>query len=1140
MKRPLSLRYDPKAEDGDGDGLVQDSTPWERPFFVGPAAGISLPTSTQVVSGSRSTTASPSLVDFALPVQIGDKSIVNYADISNSEIPPFVKALIDMYASAGTRDIDRPTLNGLELVELNGVAIFPQYSLVSGIQINGSRKKKSSALVSLIPFGQNQSVSVFALHIPDRIAKSIARIGAKPLSVDERLRRQTSRSVGQSDGPLAFQHLDVPGMKTRFDNIAAQLLSRNIPDHARPLMVSFIDDLHRNVDDAAMALPMAKSISIWDNPNAKQVHTRLHVLSHEIGHLLDVVPSGYGSLGHNWRQTLGQDELPSRFSLSSAYLRAMVEDFTLNQSRRLDGTDIEQYLLNRITPEMNRVTDYATSYDNQNLGRQEDFAESFGLFMMSEILGILGNKKTGRREEYTFGSLFPNRDAFFRDVLNSFGISDIRSISGSKSTTRPKLLPPRTNIKSPNFPEVRYGAWSSSAPVIGKGRILPARFIDDKTSADALEAMKLLRKNPSMQGVAARWMLGTLTDIGRSSDGNDYADYFNALDNILDIAPSINMGTLFRSIDPLSPFQVTDTLQRGQTIIFRASPASFSPNDAFEQADRLSQSFGTLGRRGSQERILFAIPKTARGVIYDDSRVDADRWEKSPTEAIVRGRFSIASVKKRDDITVVELSQIDEIQNSNSTFMYSSTDSKIKPGSLIEFNNKLNSVGFSPINVGGQAQTNLDPLPGGPTQVSGRYLFEVEPEQSIELSSQISKRTPTKPSSASRVVASYEITDFGDALSFGERISPVGSKSTTKYAINRKFLDDDVFFEESAKNRERMFSVFSELGLDYDVVKQFVRGVILSRRDEIGQRSFKKEIREAASWYPRTRKGLVSLTRQLNSLPEMAGRRKFANEEIFAMMAALSPLERVASNAKKVNVIASTIARDAEFQVTMPSGGISGLPTNISQWLTSTNGKIFTPSGFINAFVEQFGPDSRGNAMAALARVHPDLFASKGPAGISNVIKALMIGYRIDSIDNILSGLKVRSFYLNFVNPSGNNVTIDSWMYRVMVPPTSVFTVKIKGVTHVGTLRELQTKLGKDFSAQSLFQSNKIDNITVGTYPIFAQIVRDLAREFSNEFPEFGTITPAVMQAFLWEIGRSTWSSEPPTQWDRVEQWFKL
>ena len=1140
MKRPLSLRYDPQAEDGDGDGLVQDSTPWERPFFIGPAARISQPTSAQAVSGSRSTTASPSLVDFALPVQIGDKSIVNYADISNSEIPPFVKALLDMYASAGATDADRPTMNGLEIVELNGVATFPQYSLVSGIQINGSRKKTSSALVSIIPFGQNQSVGVFAIHIPDRIAESIVRVGTKPLSVTERLRRQTSRSVGQSDGPLAFQHLDVPGMKTRFDNIAAQLLSRNIPDHARPLMVSFIDDLHKNVDNAALALPMAKSISIWDNPNAKQIHTRLHVLSHEIGHLLDVVPSGYGSLGHNWRQTLGQDELPSRFSLSSAYLRAMVQDFILNQSRRLDGNDIEQYLLNRITPEMTRVTDYATSHDNQNLGRQEDFAESFGLFIMSEMLGMLGNKKTGRRETYTFSSLFPNRDKFFRDILSSFGISDVASTGGSKSTTRPSRVVPRTNIKPPDFPIVNYGEWATTAPVIGRGRILPAQFIDNEKTLAALEAMKLLRKNPSLQGAAARYMFHAITSVDSNNGDNGHDRYFAALDNILDIAPPINVGTMFRAFDHSGSSDIFEKLQRGQTIVFRTAPVSFSPTEAFTQADRSSQSVGISGLGQNKQRILFTIPRTARGVLYDDSVVDGDRWRQGPTEAIIRGRFLVSSIKKKSDTTIVELLEASETTNSGAPFMYVSMNGKPKIGSSIFHNEHLRSVGFSPVQTDDPEIDLSAVLPDGPLQMGGNYLFEIEPGEPVSLPSKSSTSQLVQTSSSSKIVASYEITEFGDALSLGERTVPVGSKSKTKFEVNPKFLDEDVFFEESAKNRERMFGVFSDLGLDYDVVKQFVREVLLSRRMDRGDRRFKKEIRDAVTWYPRTRRGLVSLTRQLNSLPEMSGRRKFANEEIFAMMAALSPMERVASNVKKLNVVASTIARDAEFIPTIPSGGISGLPGNVSQWLGLMSGQAITPSKFIESFVDEFGSDSRGGAMAALARVHPDLFASKGPAGIANVIKALMIGYRVDSIDNILSGLKVRSFYLNFLNPSGNNVTIDSWMYRVMVPSTNVFTVKIKGVTHVGTLRELQTKLGKDFSVQSLFQSNKIDNVTVGVYPIFAQIVRDLAKEFSDEFPEFGTITPAVMQALLWEIGRSTWSTEPPTQWDKVEQWFKL
>jgi len=1142
MKRPLSSRYDPKAQDGDGDSFVQDSTPWERPVFIS-----LIPTATQMptnqqLAGSRSSTAPSAITEFVSPVQLGNKNIVSYIDIQNTDITPFAQSVLQTYLNPDSSKMDRKNLNGLEIIEIKGLATFPNYSLVTGIEVSGRTKQRSSALVSMIPFNQASDVSIFSIHIPEEAAQSIMKLGTKPTTIMERLGQASEKTINRIDSTMALQHLDIPETQTTVDNITQLLLSRNIPSHARPLLVSFIDDAHEDFDNAAVAIPVAKSISIWDNPNAKRLHARIIILSHEIGHLLDVVPSGYSSLGGNWKAFLAQEDLPSRFSLSRAYADAMVKDFIFNQSRRLDSSDLEQYHLSRITPEMTRVTDYATSYEDQDVGMQEDFAEAFSLFLMSELLGVLGNKQTGMGEEYNFASLFPNRHKFFNQLLESFGIESINSISGSKSTTRPRLIAPRININSLDFPQVQHGNWMSSAPVIGPGRILPSRFIDENTSLGALRAMGLMRQDPSMQNSVVRWMLGLLTKPTTGIDAMDHAEYIDSLDRLLDLAPQINVGTMFRAFDHNDPSILLESIKNGNTVMFRASSVSFSPNEAFTQADRASQAVGLSGTSKSRQRVLFAIPRTARGVIYDDSRVDPEKWKDGPTEAIVRGRFKISSVKKKANITLVELSELNEVHNDGVSFMYTSMDEKIKPGSLIRYNNSLAPAAFSPVLVSDASGKYENPIPGSKSQTSGEFLFEVDPTRTVVPTDEPMIDSMGNASASGKVVASYRMTDFGDALSFGERSAPAGSKSSTKYALDSRFLDEGVFLEEDPKSRERMFRVFNELGLDYEAVTQLVRAVIASRRQELGDRKFKKEIKSALQWYPRIRKGLVTLNKDLNALQQVSGRKKFANEEIFAMMAALSPLEKVSSNVKKVNVVASTIARDADFSVTIPLGGVSGMrmSDDLARWIKTMEDKIITPSKFIDLFVSEFGAASKSNAVALLARVHPDLFASKGPVGVANVIKALMIGYRVDSIDNILSGLKVRSFYLNFVNPAGPNVTIDTWMYRVMVPSTSVFTVTIKGVTHIGTLRELQTKLAKDFSVQSLFQSNRIDKMPVGVYPIFAQIVRDLAREFADDFPEFGTMTPAAMQAFLWEISRTTWSSEKPTQWERVEEWFRL
>jgi len=1157
MARITNLRYDPNAEDGDGDGIIQDSTPWERPVFIGaisPSAGVV--SSSSAITDGDATINEPEIIkdgiiDFELPVIIDGRRINSHLDISNIDQPELITKILEAYSRMGIADARRKDLNGVEIATISGLSSFPEYSLITGIKIAGKNKKESSAIVSLMSVGNGESASVFITHIPNDLAQSVLAVGKKRKSLIEKARGISERKLDTVDSRMAFDHTAMPGYKTSFADLVQQVMSLNFPRHSIPLAISFIDDLHENDENtAATAISLARSIAFWNNPDAAKIHTRLHVLGHEIGHLVDVIPSGYESSYEQWRSLLGQDKIPTRFSLSDSYRKATMDDFLRNQARRINSSDIDQYLLNTVTPESTRVTDYADSIGNQIIGMQEDFAESFGLFMLSEMMGILGRRKTGDNGTYTFGDLFPSRDKFFRDLLFSFGISNLKNPSGSKSTTKPHFIPPRINISTPEFPTLKHGKWMTSSPIIGPQRMSPVPFIDQQTFNMSLEAMKFLRKYPSLNGRAVRWMMGDLTKLGTDQEMDDYEKPLNALDKILDIAPSIDVSTMFRSFDYWESFEPAKRLKAGQSVVLRAAPVSFSIGDALDNADRASGMLGNQRLNSPTKRIVFAIPKNARGVIYDDSATDMEQWLAGPKEAVIRGRFAISSIKEQNGITIATLKTIDETKNDNNPFFYFSTDGKITPSSSIIHNDSLspavllgpNVISDSDVSDLGELQSDI--------QVAGKYLFEIEPAPLVVSNYKNNASKNVGISAQSTVIAAYQFSDFGDAISFGERVSPSGSKSSTRYSINERFLDDSLFIELNSSDkkdieaRRKMLEKLNKLGLDYDGLKAYARQVLLDQLSKSGQKKFKRDMKDALRWYPRVRKGLISLTKELNELESMRGRRKFAKEEIFAMMAALSPMERVASNVKRVNVIASVLARDESFQITIPSGGIKGLPKDVMSWIRNKANMDFTPSSFIDRFVKDFGDDSLGIAHAALARIHPVLFASKGPAGITNVIKAMMIANRVDSIDNILRGMKVRSFYLNFVNPAGQNVTIDTWMYRAMIPEDKIFSVNIKGKTYTGTLRQLETDLKDDFSAQSLFQSGDIQGIkSVGVYPIFAQVIRELADEFGGDFPDLGKITPAGLQAFLWEVGRTTWKTEnkvPPTEWDKVEKWFSL
>lgn len=1139
MKRLSSLRFDPKAQDGDGDGFVQDNTPFERPVFLGAPIIPEGQYGQTVRAGSKSTTGSSGLfTQFALPVNVGGRRVISSLDIADLPDPPHLEALIDLFRSSAGEDDLRRQFGASKFMTLPDLPVFPDYALISGIDVSGLNKKKSSALITVVPMDGDNRFVALAIHVSDEVASIINSTGTSPLSVMERLRSEKERKVDDIRSKMALEHLSIPTIGAPLDKIVRQYLNSGIPQHAVPILVSFMDDLSSRESELASAIPLIRSISFWNNPASREIHDRIYVFSHEIGHLFDVIPPNYGEIFGQWRQVLAQDKLPRNFSDSQGYATAIMDDFLANQSRRLESSGISQIFATQITPEFTQVTDYAMSIDDARSRAQEDFADSFALFLVSELTGMLGRRLTGDKETLRFGDIYPNRDRFIRQLFESFGVTNIGVPSGSRSTTRSTIHIPRININTPDFPNTNYGKWSTTAPVLGPNTKPTTELIDESSLARTVGAMRMLRRRPYFQGRAVRWMMGDLTKFGNDDEYVEFEKDLRALDRLLDIAPEINVSTMYRVFDAWDSFEPLGDMAAGTSVYLKAAPVAFSIPEAIEMGSRASQMFGNPFPGHSVERILLAIPKTARGIIYDDSSVNPESWEGSPREAIIRGRFEVSSVSEKNGMRIVNLRHVSEHLNNGRPFFYVSTESKLPIGKLILHNDSISRRGISKF-----GPSSFRPLITH--EYAGKYLHEIDRQGTAPSPEKTVSELNPAMSAISKVTASYQIGDFGDAVSFGKRVSPVGSKSSARYKFTELFLDDRIFTEADDKDLAEIMKNFDELGLDYDIMKERLRQIILDRAKLLGPRKFKREIRQAMRWYSDVRKGLVNLTKELNELESMkSSKRKFAKEEIFAVMAALSPQARVEPNTMRANIVASVVAKDEIFTLTIPDGGIKfkgDAYRPILKWLLNKNGSEFTPSSFIAEFMDEFKDKSNARALESLARIHPELFGAKGTSGIANVIKSLFILYKTDTINKILSGMKVRSFYLNFINPKGPHVTIDTWMYRIMVPEDVIFTKTYKDVTHSGNLRELAKKFGTDFKTQDLFQKSQQKGVKVGVYPLFAQIIRELATEFGEDFPDLGSISPADMQAFLWELARQTWRPgrpEKPTNWDEMSKWF--
>jgi len=271
-------------------------------------------------------------------------------------------------------------------------------------------------------------------------------------------------------------------------------------------------------------------------------------------------------------------------------------------------------------------------------------------------------------------------------------------------------------------------------------------------------------------------------------------------------------------------------------------------------------------------------------------------------------------------------------------------------------------------------------------------------------------------------------------------------------------------------------------------------------------------IAEARQWYSRVHANTRTMNDAIN--------KKFGTstgfEQAAAVIAALSPAREFGKNIRDARKLMVVMAEDAPFELT-----------------DELKEKLKGSSERLDRLVERAGnkprpSDFTDEELDLLVGLHPVLAKLGNSTGLVNVIKAATI-LRGANIDDTLSGPKVRSFYSNIVDPDGpDRVTMDTWMYRAMVSARKLFT--IGGET--GTLKEHEAAGRR---VQDLFQGTpaalKGTGIpgNVGLYPLFAEVIRDLAADLD--------MPPSALQAILWEVQRVR-DGYQPTMWEKIAKEF--
>lgn len=335
-------------------------------------------------------------------------------------------------------------------------------------------------------------------------------------------------------------------------------------------------------------------------------------------------------------------------------------------------------------------------------------------------------------------------------------------------------------------------------------------------------------------------------------------------------------------------------------------------------------------------------------------------------------------------------------------------------------------------------------------------------------------------------------------------------------------IEEDPSIDEIAgvprEFRKRMREKMADLGLSRGTFNRQLRKKMAKADPEL--------IEQAKSWYPNVKKKTEELVDTLN---ERYGT-KLSLEQGAAVVSMLSPAREFGKNARDAKKMMLAFAADEPFEIDADVmkefiKRNSDAPEKIARLKAvlqqAENGKL-RPSNFPDADI------------AVMAGVHPVFSTLANGTGFREVISALAV-LRGGDIDSLLTGPKRRSFYSNIVNPDRDRVTIDTWMYRAMIPPRHKFIIKRKKEGAVsGTLAQLKEKYGK--KAQDLLQTSpSMKNSTVpkgvGLYPEFAESVRTVAKEFG--------LSPAALQAIVWEVQREE-AGYKRTSWESIERQFAL
>ena len=878
-------------------------------------------------------------------------------------------------------------------------------------------------------------------------------------------------------------------------------------------------------------------------------HTESHlsnVLAHELGHILDK------DSGQNYKKTFVNQS--NKWKAAKRADKNVYEKFI----PLLEDETLLPISKDSTIPDIRKGKKGITPYGDTS--EDEDFAETIKLYI-SDLRhgGLFRNKKTS--EIVRFSDMFPNRHKMIKDFLSTY----------ETNTTDEKIIETISDSsRSQRSTKFSHGSWETTGNVVEKisdkswpnkntpegKRILDSQEFQSHIALTT--AMDFWRGSFADSRMLARIMGGFKPPMEMQYSDPKFMNMARVLDAALENAKPMSVQAkvagksfslpLYRSMRLTPDVFDGGEFGVGSEINLRAAAAAFSPSVAAQyNIDELTN----LGIRGGMpNKIIVELPSDTKGLIFDDREtIVADEFNSKPVEAIVRGNFRVASIKKttvRDPMTrkpveqdIYVMEHVEPPTSSRSTRRkYHTTNTRLDIGDFVvsprksgKENEVSSQIDFNDSSVV-YASSNFADVTRGIEDFasSGRYkdkdgplyMYQIEDASPASLGSDTFPRNELSMTSSrverGKVTGIYKVSDDGDAFMVsggsrskrGDAIKSSKKQSDSRRAKKGKTITGTQGIDEESLNPEyikAMYEKMEKYGFNEEMIDSEV--------DKILKSISRTEINKGRRWYSFVNRKTRDLVEDINSKYGSS----FSFEQGAAILAALSPAREFVKNVRDAKKLMQAIAMDEDFEITEELlRTLKAKPEKIQAFLERAGDGKIKPSEFL---------DSELNILVGL---HPVFSTLGGKTGFGDAIKGISIARGITTAEDGLSGPKVRSFYSNIVNPNGTRVTIDTWMYRIMLPEDFAFTYRGK----TDTVRGHEKRKIEKVKVQDIFQGTPTgfgigDN--VGLYPIFAAAIRRAAIKYN--------MPPSAIQAIIWEIARQK-DGKKPTDWDKAEAAFAL